>query len=145
MYYRKRFLTVTGRGPSRDVIDASNFLQDLEIQWWPEKFSSTETHREKNREKPYIKTPRRKAELLEMLSYISADCSYERYRGVIWAILWTGWPEAENLSRYWCLTAPHRYDEADFLSLVKSFNENHNNPITVGTLKFWAKEAGWDG
>ena len=79
------------------------------------------------------------------MNFISSDCSYERYRGVVWAILGTGWPDAEILAKRWCLKAPDRYNENDFFSLVKSFNENHENPITVGSLKFWAKEAGWSG
>ena len=65
----------------------------------------------------YPETPRRRAELSDLLNYISSDCSYERYRGVVWAILGTGWPDAEILAKSWCLKAPDRYNENDFFSI----------------------------
>ena len=145
MYYEKRFLTVTGRGPYRKLVDASNVLQSIENQWWPAIKSCLENKSASITPNFYPETPRRRAELSDLLNYISSDCSYERYRGVVWAILGTGWPDAEILAKSWCLKAPDRYNENDFFSLVKSFNENHENPITVGSLKFWAKEAGWGG
>tara|TARA_X000000950_G_scaffold282631_1_gene381853 strand:- start:799 stop:1710 length:912 start_codon:yes stop_codon:yes gene_type:complete len=145
MYYEKRFLTVTGRGRSREIVDASNVLNSLENQWWPKPEVGLRHKSEPSTLNFYPETPRRRAELFEILGYISSDCSYERYRGVVWAILGTGWPDAEILAKNWCLKAPDRYDENDFFSLVRSFNESHGNPITIGSLKFWAKEAGWDG
>lgn len=90
-------------------------------------------------------TPREVARVKAMLSHISADCSYETYRDVVWAILSTGWVCAEELAKNWCQTAPHRFDDADFINLVDSFSPNVPKPITLGTLHHLARVGGWNG
>ena len=90
-------------------------------------------------------TPRTKAELQEKLSYISADCSYETYRSVVWGILSTGWTCSEMLAKDWCKGSPDRFDESNFNSVVNSYNSSRTNPITLGTLTFLARKGGWNG
>lgn len=90
-------------------------------------------------------TPRTKAELQKKLSYISADCSYETYRSVVWGILSTGWTCSEMLAKDWCKGSPDRFDESNFNSVVNSYNSSRTNPITLGTLTFLARNGGWNG
>ena len=75
------------------------------------------------------------------LSFISADCSYEIYRDVIWAILSTSWDCAEDIARKWSLTAPHRFSEATLQALINSYS--HTGGIHYGTLLYHARRAGY--
>ncbi len=90
-------------------------------------------------------TPREKARLQEMLNHISADCNYKTYRNVVWAVLSTGWTCAEQLAENWCRTAPHRFEEDDFINVVNSYDPNKTDPITLGTLTFLARKGGFNG
>lgn len=92
---------------------------------------------------PEEDTPRRRAIVNEMLSHISADCSYERYRNIVWAILSLGWKDAEDLAKQWCLTAPHRFEDLDFYNVVNS--HDHSRTPTIGTLYHHARKGGWHG
>ena len=143
MYYKDRFLTVTGNGPKRDIVEATDVLSKIEKEWWPDA-------KLKNKQKlqlpfsNYPDTPRKRAELDNMLGFIPSDCSYERYRDVVWAILSTRLPDANLLARKWCMTSPQRFDEIDFTSIVNSFDPGHENLITIGSIKYWANEGGWN-
>ncbi|MEK9773619.1 MAG: PriCT-2 domain-containing protein [Opitutae bacterium] len=90
-------------------------------------------------------TPREKARVQEMLNHISADCNYKTYRDVVWSLLSTGWACAEQLAENWCRTAPHRFDDANFINVVNSYEPNKANPITLGTLTFFARKGGFNG
>ena len=143
MYYKDRFLTVTGNGPKRDVVIATDALLKIEREWWPDAILKT-------KQKPklpfynYPNTPRKRAELESILGFISSDCSYERYRDVVWAILSTRLPDANLLAHKWCMTSPQRFDEINFTSVVNSFDEDHENPITIGSIYYRAREGGWN-
>lgn len=88
-------------------------------------------------------TPRQRACLAELLRFISADCSYELYRSVVWAIMSTGWHDGEELARQWCITAPHRFEDDNFTAVATS-HDPARTP-TLGTLIYRAREGGWDG
>ena len=90
-------------------------------------------------------TPREVARVKEMLSHISADCAYDMYRDVVWAVLSTGWTCAERLAEEWCKTAPERFEETNFISVINSYNSSLANPITLGTLHHLARAGGWNG
>ena len=90
-------------------------------------------------------TPRRRASLLVALNHLSSDCTYERYRDVVWAILGTAWPDAESLARDWCASSPDRFDPDDFAAVVKSFDNGRISRPTVGTIVFLARQGGWHG
>lgn len=146
MYNTGRFLTVTGHGPKRKVVTATDQLKDIEHQWWPKKLITTSASSiSRSSHANYPDTPRRRAELAGILKYISADCSYDHYRDVVWAILSTNWHNAEEIARIWCLTAPHRFDENSFELIVRSHESQCANPITIGSLIFWARQGGWHG
>jgi putative DNA primase/helicase len=88
-------------------------------------------------------TPRRRATLQGQLQHISADCSYELYRDIVWAILSFGWPDAEELARQWCETATDRFEEDDFHNVVNS-HDPARSP-TIGTIYHHARQGGWHG
>lgn len=88
-------------------------------------------------------TPRKRALLSEWLNHISADCSYELYRNIVWSILSTGWHDAEIVADQWCQTAPDRYYEASFWCVVNSHDPSRSP--TLGTICHHAKLGGWRG
>ena len=90
-------------------------------------------------------TPREVARVKEMLSHVSADCAYDMYRDIVWAVLNTGWTCAERLAEEWCKTAPERFEEINFIDVANSYSPNIANPITFGTLHHLARAGGWNG
>ena len=88
-------------------------------------------------------TPRSIANTKEMLRFIDANCSYNQYRDVIWAIADTGWSCALELAKEWSLTAPHRFEESTLLTIFHSFNITRG--IHYGTLVHHARKGGYDG
>lgn len=72
------------------------------------------------------------------LSQVSADCSYNEWRDVLFALHWTQWTCAEQLARNWSMTAPHKYNATAFDNVWK-----HAKPfgqVTLGTLFHLAKQ-----
>ena len=99
--------------------------------------------REKAAKIPSVEdTPRQRARLACMLDSISADCEYERYRDVVWAILSLGWDDCADLAEAWCLTAPDRFDEVSFTALVDSHDPERS--LSIGTLIHLARQGGCD-
>lgn len=90
-------------------------------------------------------TPRRRARLAAQLAHISADCDYDRYCQVVWAILSSGWPNAPSIARDWSMTAPDRFSEAKLDRLLKDYKPDHERPVTLGTITKLAREGGWNG
>lgn len=90
-------------------------------------------------------TPRQIALVEEALLHINADCPYETWRNVVWAVLSTGWKRAEAIAQTWSSTAPDRYDEDAFWLVANSYMPNHVNPISLGTVYHHARAGGWNG
>ena len=88
-------------------------------------------------------TPRQRARVAVTLSHISANCSYELYRDMVWAILSFGWHDGEDIAKAWCLTAPSRYKENSFWSVVNSYDDTRSP--TIGTIIYHARAGGWNG
>ncbi len=76
-----------------------------------------------------------------MLGFISADCSYERYRDIVWAILSLGWQDAEQLAKDWCQTAQHRFNEDEFDLVATSYDATRSP--SMGTIVHFSREGGW--
>jgi len=87
-------------------------------------------------------TPRQRARVAEALVHISADCSYDQYRNVVWAILSLGWTDAEDIACNWSETALHRFDAENFQRVVESYDASRTP--TVGTLIHLARVGGWN-
>lgn len=90
-------------------------------------------------------TPRAVATLKDLLNYIDADCDYETYRSVIWAICSTGWKCAEQISLDWSLTAEDRFEQSTFDALINSYDSDHPDAVTYGTLVYLARQGGYGG
>lgn len=90
---------------------------------------------------PPPETPEGIARIRSMLEVISADCTREKWRNIAWAIASTGWQCAEDLARQWSITAPGKYTADEFDKVWHSFNPAGG--IGLGTLFYYAEEAGW--
>lgn len=113
---------------------------------WQEKVKNTAGRRPSSlmtQSKAVDDSPRQRARVEEALEFISADCSYEQYRNVVWAILSLCWNDAEDIARRWCATASHRFDEENFQQVVASHDVSRTQ--TMGTLIYLAREGGWNG
>ena len=86
-------------------------------------------------------TPRKVAEVLGELYCIDADCPYEVWRDIVWAILSTGWDSAEDIAEKWSASAPHRFSDTAFWDVVNSYDPYRSNAITVATIFFHAQRA----
>ena len=146
MYHKGKFLTITGHGRARVVATATDTLKSIERDWWPEIGNKGAAHSlSQILQASYPDTPRRRAELNGMLNQLTADCDYERYRDVVWAILSTNWHDAKEIARNWCQSAPERFEQHNFETIVKNYDPHRANKITIRSLVFWAKKAGWNG
>jgi hypothetical protein len=90
-------------------------------------------------------TPREIAVVPQLLSHISADCGRDQWRDIVWAILSTGWPCAVDLAKAWSESAPTRYEDAAFWTLVQTFDPTYGASPTLGTVYFHARQGGWIG
>jgi hypothetical protein len=90
-------------------------------------------------------TPRQIALVEEALLYINADCPYETWRNVVWAVLSTGWKRAEAIAQAWSSSAPDRYNDDAFWLVANSYMPTHSNPISLGTVYHHARAGGWHG
>jgi hypothetical protein len=88
-------------------------------------------------------TPDAIASIKEMLNYISPDCDYGQWRAIVWAILSLEWSISEAIARDWSKTAPHRFEDAAFNSLVRGFNPKHGVKPGIGTIVHLARQGGW--
>lgn len=87
-------------------------------------------------------TPRAVAKLKALLAHIDADCPYEVYRAVVWAVASTGWRCAEKVALDWSLTAEDRFEQATFDALINSYDPDHPDAVTYGTLVYLARQGG---
>ncbi len=90
-------------------------------------------------------TPRQVATISAALRHIDADCSYETWRNVVWAVLSTRWTCAEDLAQEWSKTAPDRYDDDAFWLVANSYMPDHPAGISLGTIYHHARQGGWNG
>ena len=101
------------------------------------------------RAKPFYvgwrETPRNRARLISMLGSVCADCDYATYRNIVWAILGSGWADAEGIARRWCMTAPHQFEEHSFKTICRTFDPHIKKRPTMGTIIHYARQGGWNG
>lgn len=84
-------------------------------------------------------TPTEIAKVQAALVSVSADCSYQNWIEILFALHSTGWSCAKPLAQTWSMSAPHRYDAAAFESVWQ-----HARPMggtTIATLYHRAKEV----
>ena len=133
-----------GKGDWRNIPEIPETLLNV----WQQALAARETGRTRRKGRLSLfesvdDTPRQRATLQAQLQHISADCSYELYRNIVWAILFFGWPDAEELARRWCETAPDSFEEDDFNNVVSSHDPTRSP--TIGTIYYHARQGGWHG
>lgn len=136
VYVDKRYLTLTGHKSKGRLNVATDAVIDLCNEWFP--LAEPRIRKQVPMTEP--ETPRRVARLTNALNKINADCDYETWRNIVWAVLSTGWTVAPGLAEQWSRAAPHRFENSAFESLLDSFNPDHDNPVTAGTVFYLAKQ-----
>jgi len=81
------------------------------------------------------------ARVRSALSVISADCPYDDWRNILFALKATGWGCAYELACGWSATAPCRFDESALKKLWDSARADGG--IGIGSLFHAAQAAGW--
>lgn len=76
-----------------------------------------------------------------MLKHINADCDYETYRNVIWALESLNWRHTFEMQYDWSISAPSRFCEHTLINLIKSYRPGH---FSFRTLMIYAKNGSWD-
>ena len=94
---------------------------------------------------PRPETPREVAVLKEMLSHISADCGRDIWRDIVWAILSTAWSCSVDIAKAWSESAPTRYEDDAFWTLVQTYDADREGSPTLGTVYHHARLGGWHG
>ncbi|WP_395616330.1 hypothetical protein [Sphingorhabdus sp.] len=133
-----------GKGDWRQIPEIPAAL----LAAWQQELVARQTSRKQRKDRQWSlsrveDTPRQRARVADMLSHISADCGYELYRDMVWAILSLGWHDGEDIAKAWCLTAPHRFEEDSFWSVANSYDDTRSP--TIGTIIYHARAGGWDG
>lgn len=141
MYSGGRFLTITGRGAGE--IKEVPELAAQHAEWFPAKTTMTRTldaSETLTGRGVEPETPENIARVKSALAALPADCEYQEWRDIVFAVLSTDWNCAEQLAQDWSATA-ESFDEGAFEKLVRSHKPGGG--ITLGSLFFKAKEAGW--
>lgn len=160
VYFRNRFLTVTGFDQRGDIEDITDALKLFNNKYKPQKNlrEINKTKKQKSAAQEIdsknhiivIPTPNEIANIEYLLSLIDADCSGDVYRNIIFSILSLGWGDLGiDIARKWSKTALSRWNEDYFFDLVIRYDKNHKTPyknhkndvITIGTLISKANEA----
>jgi len=144
VYSSKRFLTVTGWDAKGNLIDCTDTLELLIKSWFPVRLASPISKAKSKALNTYPPedTPRNKAWVIELLSFIDPDCGYDDYRNVIWALEATGWNCIDDIQRKWSLGAPNRFNE-DALTVIKASFDHRDGGITFGSLVHYARLSGY--
>jgi hypothetical protein len=133
------FVDLSGLGAEGELIDITEEI----LSFHAYRFLCSKNN--KTNHNPTPMTPREVARLQQMLSFISADCSYDTYIRVVWGIMSTGWSIAKQIALDWSLTAQHRFEQKMFDDLVSSYDISRTNTTTMGTIYHLARKGGWNG
>lgn len=90
---------------------------------------------------PLSETAENVAKVQGMLAAVPADCGRDMWRNICWAVMALGWNTGEELVREWSMTAPGKFDEAEFAKVAASFRLDGG--VGFGTLVHHAKQHGW--
>lgn len=127
------------------MIEATSVLLELQAKWFPEKKPKGSTRNNELADSsvwpPLAEHPIEIARVKEMLGHVSADCSYEQWRNMVWSVLSIGWECAEQIALDWSKTAPDRFDESAFWTVANSYDPAGG--ITLGTLIHHARLGGY--
>jgi len=135
-------------------LDSLSALPDEFLNYWQQQIHA-DAKKAEAQVKPVIGwcappplTPREIAILRDQLEYIDPSCDYQTWRNVVFAILSTGLPDAEEIARDWSEGSPEKFDESAFYTLTNSYIEGRSGlfgSITRGTIYHHARAGGWCG
>lgn len=128
------------------MIEATSVLVDLQNQWFPNKIKEKKKPAlyplaDDSLWPPLAEHPVEIERVKKMLECVSADCSYERWRNIVWSVQSTGWECAEALALEWSKSAPNRFDENAYWTVANSYDQAGG--ITLGTLIHYARQNGY--
>ncbi|MGV1015974.1 MAG: AAA family ATPase [Fluviibacter phosphoraccumulans] len=130
------------------MIEATSALQEYQDKWFPKKTPKVLPEDyplvDASLWPPLAEHPVEIDRVKEMLRHISADCSHEQWRNIIWSVLSTGWSCAEEITLEWSLTAPERFknNPETFNNIIRDFDATRG--ITLGTLIHHARVGGYE-
>ena len=113
------------------------------LRIWRELIEAGNQKRHRQNYHPIAETPRQRAVVREMLSFIDADGDYFTWRNIVWGLLSTGWESAQELAREWSESSPDSFNEDSFWVLVNSYEPDHACGHTIRTVKHFARLGGW--
>jgi putative DNA primase/helicase len=130
-----------GKGNILELPEIPNSL----LKIWSELIRATKQERLTRPLYQKYESPRERALVRDMLSYISADCGYILWRDIVWSILSLDWECSLEIANTWSETCPDQYDEDTFWLLANSYNLEHPASKTIGTIMYHARQCGWNG
>ena len=133
------YVELCGLGAAGSLRDITEEIQSLHAYRYPRLFNGAPPQGTRP------ETRKNVAQLQEQLTFISADCSYDIYRRVVWAMLSTGWSCAQDMALTWSMTAPRRFQQRGFDGIVRSFDPARPNAPTLGSIYHLARKGGWHG
>jgi hypothetical protein len=139
MYSRGRFMTVTGASAQGQLMDCTADLARLERQWFKTPDRAGQAPSDLMQRLGGGGTPETDDQIQRVtraLGRVSADCSYERWRDIVWAVMSTQWSRAEAIAKEWSGSVPRRFEEDAFNRVVNSFDPSRG--IGLGTLFYHA-------
>ena len=158
IYAEKHFLTVTGHLAQKDIVENTAGIISIENEWWGaakstpllgDKVASLSKQILTNliggsRPETSDNIERVKAALI----YVDPDCSYDKWRNTIWAIMSTGWDGAEGIALEWSRRSDSHWGRDDqgaeaheaLQKLCADFDPSRG--LTIGTLFHYAYAAG---
>lgn len=79
-------------------------------------------------------------EVRQALSALDPDSHYEDWRNIVWSVMASGLPNAEDLARQWSKEGA-KWDEGGFNTVVSSFNPTRPGAMGAGTLFHYAQKV----
>jgi KaiC/GvpD/RAD55 family RecA-like ATPase len=158
IYTSDRFLTVTGQKGRGSINDATEAFLQIEKEFWPEAgkdrrsnvYSFPRSFFDLNRVligNEWAEEGQNIAKVEHALSYIPADCPYDTWRNIIWALASLEWGCGQELAEAWSSKSAKHWDDDDgeearraIALLFDSYKPERG--ITVGTLLHRAYENG---
>jgi hypothetical protein len=86
----------------------------------------------------------------DFLNYCDANCDYQLWRSLIWAVSSLNWNEGPRILEHWSQESANHwtYDrqhqtENELNQLISNYDPDRQSKITIGTLIAEAKKNGW--
>ena len=129
-------------------VDVDSCLKNIDIA--SNLLPVTAVFQRRNNEHDWAETKENIAKVKDFLSCCPADCDYQIWRDISWAVCWLNWSCGEVILREWSMQSASHWSsgnasqtEMDFSTLIDSYDSNRDKPLSIGTLIAHAKKGGW--